>query len=380
MTKINIPPNLDSLISSQKSEYLNKKCYGNSLVIMGTGHLGRTLAERLSDISVKIECFCDNDPSKQGSVFMGRPVLSVSEAVNKYNGQATFVIGIYHSSVAQMQLQDLGCEAFVSASSICRHFGPPLTPLGAIDLPAAIYANISEVIECDGIWADQKSRCEYAKVLNWFLADKQETLLGHDKAEETYFPKNLWSLNEEEHFVDCGAFNGDSVLMFLKKVGMKFRQITAYEPDPRNIKAFKKNLAHLPAQHQEKILLVNAALGAKSDMLNFSISGTAGSAVNDSADFKIQCVALDDEHRSAPPTFLKMDIEGYELKALAGAREMIAKDAPILAITTYHKVEHLWQIPLLIKSFRPDYKFYLRRYAEDCWETVCYAVPPNRTN
>ena len=73
-----------------------------------------------------------------------------------------------------------------------------------------------------------------------------------------------------------------------------------------------------------------------------------------------------------------MDIEGYEPAALLGGREMIAAHAPILAVTLYHKIEHLWQLPLLIHRFRPDYQFYLRRYAEDCWETVCYAVPPHR--
>jgi hypothetical protein len=51
---------------------------------------------------------------------------------------------------------------------------------------------------------------------------------------------------------------------------------------------------------------------------------------------------------------------------------------PVLAVTTYHKVEHQWQIPLLIHDTQPGYKLYLRKYAEDCWETVCYAVPPWR--
>jgi FkbM family methyltransferase len=379
MTQIIIPPDLESLILSQRNVYSAKtKKIGNRMVIMGTGHLGRTLAERLSNLPVTVECFCDNNPLVQGSVVMGRPVLSVPDAVKKYNGIASFIIGIYHSSSPQIQLQKLGCQAVVTAATLCRHFGPPLTPLESIDFPDEIYFNRASVVECEGIWADEKSRSEYAKVLNWFMAANQETLLEHDPAEETYFPKDLWSMSEDDHFADCGAFNGDSVLMFLENVGMKFKQATAYEPDPRNIEALNANLAALPVQYRKKVKVVNAALAAKSGYLQFSVSGTAGSAVNEEADFKIKCVFLDEEHCNSPATFLKMDIEGYELEALNGASEMIAKHAPILAVTCYHKVQHLWQIPLLIKSFRSDYKFYLRRYSEDCWETVCYAVPMHR--
>jgi hypothetical protein len=71
-------------------------------------------------------------------------------------------------------------------------------------------------------------------------------------------------------------------------------------------------------------------------------------------------------------------LEGYELEALAGAGKLLASHPPILAITCYHKVEHLWQIPLLIHGYQAGYRLYLRRYAEDSWETVCYAVPPDR--
>ena len=379
ISMINVPPSLESLTLTQQAVYTEiTKGVGGAVVIMGTGHLGRTLAARLNQFPVIIECFCDNNPAIQGTVFMGRPVLSVSEAVKTYSGRAAFLVGIYHSAAAQDQLKGLGCEVILTAATLCRHFGPPLTPLASIDLPTAIYTDRGEVERCAEIWADEKSRSEYANVLHWFMATGQETLGNHDPASETYFPKDLWTENEHEHFVDCGAFDGDSVIMFLKKNNFKFNRVTAYEPDPRNLDAFEANMEIIPEEHRAKIMVINAAVGAKSSTLHFSVSGTAGSSVDDEGDLEINCIALDDQHCDFPPTFLKMDIEGYELEALSGGRAMIAKYAPILAITTYHKVEHLWQIPLLIHSFRPDYKFYLRRYAEDCWETVCYAVPPVR--
>ena len=87
---------------------------------------------------------------------------------------------------------------------------------------------------------------------------------------------------------------------------------------------------------------------------------------------------LDDLHYDVPPTYIKMDVEGVEPDALWGAREIIKKHSPILAITAYHEAEHLWTLPLLMHALQPEYKLFFRRYAEATFEIVWYAVPKNR--
>jgi len=79
-----------------------------------------------------------------------------------------------------------------------------------------------------------------------------------------------------------------------------------------------------------------------------------------------------------PVSFIKMDIEGSELDTLAGARELIRKNAPILAICAYHKQSDLWNIPLFIHDLSPDYGFHLRPHDLEGWDVVCYAIPPDR--
>jgi hypothetical protein len=73
-----------------------------------------------------------------------------------------------------------------------------------------------------------------------------------------------------------------------------------------------------------------------------------------------------------------MDIEGAEPDALLGARNIIKNDLPVLAVCLYHNQEHLWKIPLLIQSISSEYNFFLKRYSDECWELVCYAVPNHR--
>ena len=54
------------------------------------------------------------------------------------------------------------------------------------------------------------------------------------------------------------------------------------------------------------------------------------------------------------------------------------RSRPVMAVCAYHHCEDLWTLPQLLKSANSDYHIFLRRYAEDCWETVYYAIPPER--
>ena len=88
---------------------------------------------------------------------------------------------------------------------------------------------------------------------------------------------------------------------------------------------------------------------------------------------------IDELLGNEPVDFIKMDIEGAEINALIGAYKIIQDYRPVLAISVYHKPEHLFQIPMLIRAFMPDYKLYLRHYREcSVSETICYAIPRYR--
>lgn len=69
-----------------------------------------------------------------------------------------------------------------------------------------------------------------------------------------------------------------------------------------------------------------------------------------------------------------MDIEGSEADALLGAQKTICKYKPDLAICVYHFADDIWEIPLLLDSWNLGYRFYLRTYSSNGFETVLYAV------
>lgn len=70
--------------------------------------------------------------------------------------------------------------------------------------------------------------------------------------------------------------------------------------------------------------------------------------------------------------FIKMDIEGFELKALKGARQTIEKFKPKLAICAYHQPQDFYEISKYVNSLDLGYSFYFDHYTIFNEETVLY--------
>jgi len=71
--------------------------------------------------------------------------------------------------------------------------------------------------------------------------------------------------------------------------------------------------------------------------------------------------------------FIKMDVEGHELKVLEGADETIKTFKPSLALSAYHRGDDLIELPQLLLKFYPHYEFYLKHCNPSWPETLLYA-------
>lgn len=70
---------------------------------------------------------------------------------------------------------------------------------------------------------------------------------------------------------------------------------------------------------------------------------------------------------------IKLDVEGCEISALKGASRTISERKPKLAISVYHKKEDLVEIPELLLSLNPSYKFSLSINNPSFIDVVLYA-------
>lgn len=122
--------------------------------------------------------------------------------------------------------------------------------------------------------------------------------------------------------------------------------------------------------------MLNKGLYNQKGELRFCSNGTAGT-IKDDGDVVVPVIDIDTLVNGNPVTFIKMDIEGSELKALQGAEQTIKMYKPTLAICVYHKKEDIIEIPNYILSIVPEYKLYLRHYSNHTEETVLYATMDN---
>jgi FkbM family methyltransferase len=194
---------------------------------------------------------------------------------------------------------------------------------------------------------------------------------------EIYFPDDLVRPSDNEVFVDCGAFTGDTIEAFMAARGGRFERIVAIEPDAVSRRALQTRIDDWSQAGIGPIRVEPVAAGSRRGTLRFETTGTAGSSVGAGTD-TVDVAPLDEILADCRPTYIKFDVEGAEHDALLGASGAIRANMPVLAVCLYHRPEDLWDLPLLIRSLGPDYLLFLRRYSDERWETVCYAVPAQR--
>jgi len=191
---------------------------------------------------------------------------------------------------------------------------------------------------------------------------------------DQYFEPDFITPLADEVFIDAGCLDVGSILFFKNFVGdIGYKRIYAFEPSPKNYEICKANIE----KHKlDDIVLIRKGLWDSYDTLLFDDDAEFGSnSISGSGCVKIETVALDDVvGETEKVTFIKMDIEGAELNALFGAKGIIKRDRPRLAICVYHKPEDIINIPSYILSLNPEYKIYLRHYSPIATETVLYAV------
>jgi len=184
-----------------------------------------------------------------------------------------------------------------------------------------------------------------------------------------YFPDDLFRLNQNEVFVDCGAYDGDTITEFRRAINNQFDCIIAFEPDPGNFSALRSAV-----NGDSRIAVHPYAVGARREALYFEGGGT-GARVSSAGQCEVQAISLDEALDGLAPSYIKFDIEGSEPDALDGARKTLIAHRPKLAVCAYHVPDHLWKIPTMLNELLPNSLLTLRAHCSDGFDCVCYCIP-----
>jgi len=342
----------------KKTQSMLSTLSNKPVVLYGAGEIGYSVYKYLEEHGVKASCICDK--YKVG-IFdkIGIPIVNPLKLLTEYVDSNIVICSVNYFDEIQSELKKLG----VSPNRIFNRQGLNLHGMTL----EAIEPYIEGYERAFYLFSDDKSREILLNRIKCFLLSVPMPFLSPSLQ---YFDPDIISLNQNEIFADGGMFTGDTAEHFINAVNNEYAHYYGFEPDLKNLAIAKENLKEKHCVH-----IIEKGLWSSEMKLCFSGNFESSSKLDITGDYMIEVISLDSYFKEkTPPTFIKMDIEGAELEALKGSRNIIIENKPKLAICAYHKLEDIYSLLDLIKTYRSDYKFYLRHYSESIYETVLYAV------
>ena len=163
-------------------------------------------------------------------------------------------------------------------------------------------------------------------------------------------PKKVLSTIDGKVIIDGGGLNGDTALTFHHHFPNS--EIHVYEPLEHYVNIINKFLAE--DNCNDKIKPVNKGLG--DEITRKFMRFGAGANMAD-------ITTIDTEYTddAAKIGLIKLDVEGMETQIIKGAKAVIARDRPVLAIAIYHRPEDFFELKDRIKALNPAYRFMIRK-------------------
>lgn len=333
---------------------------GKPIVLFGMGNGADMIIDVFEKYSIKWDGVFASDKFVRGHSFRSKKVLTLSQAEEAFGD---FV------AVMTFAVHDDETIEFVKRISEKHQFFSPTVPVAGDGLFTREFAqkNIGKIEQVYSLLADDRSKKTFENVIKFKISGKVEYLFDVYSPQQEIFD-NVLKLSDSETILDLGAYDGDTLKMFLENTGGKYKKIVALEPDEKNFRKLAK-----ATENMENVELINKGVWSESTVLHFQKTAGRQSKVTDIGNRQIEVVSVDTLNEDF--SFIKMDVEGSEKNALLGAEKTIKKCLPKLYVCAYHRNEDIFELPLLINSFDDKYKFYFRQHKYiPAWESNFYAV------
>ena len=297
----------------------------------------------------------------------GKPVVKL-DAIPKDAIVVNCVLAI-RPKTAERRIRTSGFSNTLSYRDLQFSF-PDIIPLPGFVLSSRAYfeSNPENFTRLYDSLADEHSKKVLSDIVKFRMSADLAWMRDYDfRIEQQYF-EDFLGLDNGEIFVDVGAYDGFTTKQFAAMCP-NYEKIYLFEPSSSNMEKAKITLRDFWS-----VEFIEKGVSDIVGSLRFDSNAGSASAVAESGSCQIDVTSLDSEIEKKV-TFIKMDIEGWELKALEGARRHILEDHPKLAIAAYHNTPDFWRIFEFVISLRSDYDVYLRHYTEGWTETIMYFVP-----
>lgn len=304
-----------------------------------------------------------DDYCQKGDHWQGIPLLSTDEA--RKQARVVNCSTSIRPVATQEHLRDAGFSIVVGIGDVV------CAGAGSLPWPTFVSAQRREMAENLAAWQtihdnleDETSRRTLVDVLRFRLSANPDCMKGYAvRMDQQYF--EIFMDYHREVFVDGGGFDGDTAEAFAT-LYPDYRKILLFEPSASNMSA-----ARIRLSSYRDITYFSAGLSDAPGRLRFETDAGSASAISDEGTEEILVERLDALVQE-PVSFIKMDLEGWELPALRGATRHLRDDQPKLALAIYHDASDLRKIYTFIQEFGHRYRIFLRHYTQGWSETILY--------
>lgn len=345
------------------------------IIIYGAGYCGIMLAELLKEHGMIAECFFDKNIEKTGLIYEGIKV-EMPHAMKKQEDYI-IIVAILQEGKVYTQIKDylfaLGFSHIIHINELQDEkdifLRQQLIICPKKDLVEKNKERYTRLFEALG---NQESRDTLRAIWNVLTKSNAFDAPAYP-IDQQYFAYDVYKNIPNEVIIDCGACKGEEIQNYKKWSKFPWKYYYAVEAD----KAYRSYLSEESLYDRNIEIKCPLAVSNVRETLFIKNYGNMNSVIKENCGEKVQAETLDNLFQNVPVTFLKLDIEGYEIKALKGARKMIETYMPVIAVAAYHYETEFYEIYEYISSISKEYHFYLRSYM-NVHETILYAVPSNR--
>jgi len=347
--------------------------YPQGIYLYGAGSVMRNAVRFMENSHVKVNAILDSN--KEGE-YRGIPIIRFSEFLKSSpDTNSCFVIS---APSARKAISEMLSRYFPKENILAFEIDVYLDFIPDVDLYREYllghWSALGQFYDC---LSDSKSRDTFVSVIKGRIAgDLSYYSACYDPVQ--YYTPDIVRFKPGEVMVELGANNGETLLEFIQRCP-QFKSAWCFEPGT----SCQTQLKEIQSSYDGKIHIVPRAAWDSQTVLKFSdekesLFGHVSENGGEPVSYLVETAVVDDIV-SEPITYMKMDIEGAELRALHGAQRQIQENHPTLAVCVYHRWEDFLEIWSYLKELAPEYRFYLRHHLEASGtEIVLYAIDESR--
>ncbi len=349
----------ENLLNEQSSwEFL--KATPLPIAVYGTGNGADRVFEEFERLGIKVSAVCASDGFVRKRSFRGFEVKSISQLESEIND---FIIALAFASPLPQVIEN------IKSLSLRHRVIMPSVPVYESEIfnKDFLKKHLQEIENAYSLLQDEQSKKVFENIIYFQITGNLDYCFDCETDKNEAF--RILDLNDNESFLDLGAYRGDTIDEFLNYVD-SYKKIVAVEPDTRT---YKKLGAH--CESLENCTTLNNAIWSENCTLHFDGNkGRGASAKADGEEKQAICVDYIAE-KHGKFTYINIDVEGAECEMLNGAKSTLKAYSPKICIAAYHKSEDIFALVNQLKEINPDYKIYLRHHPHiSFWDTNIYCI------